>query len=167
MADRIAVLNGGQIEQFGTPVELFQRPANKFVATFIGSPRMNTFAGSIAGISEAGVELAIPGFDKVTLKVDAGLLATGAPVEIGIRPQHLRLGESPIRTTLKIDYAESIGTETYAYGQIEGAGTETILHLPEHRHFEPGEIVPVGVAPETVHVFDSATGRTLPAIGVH
>jgi multiple sugar transport system ATP-binding protein len=167
MADRIAVLNGGRLEQFGTPEELFRRPANKFVATFIGSPRMNTYAGRIEGISEAGVEIVAPGFNTMTLKVDAGSLAAGLHVEIGIRPQHLRLGEAPISTTLHIDYAESIGTETYAYGRIEGTETETILHLPEHRHFEPGEAVPVGIAPEFVHVFDGASGRTLTAIGVH
>jgi len=167
MADRIAVLNGGQLEQFGTPEELFQKPANKFVATFIGSPRMNVFPGKITNISEAGVELAVPGFNTMTLKVDAGSLVSGAPVEIGIRPQHLRLGDAPIRTTLHIDYAESIGTETYAYGRIAGAEGETILHLPEHRHFEPGEAVPLGVAPEVVHVFDAATGKALPPIGLH
>ena len=167
MADRIAVLNGGLLEQFGTPVELFQKPANKFVATFIGSPRMNIYPGKIVGKSETGVEIAVPGFNTMTLKVDAGSLAAGAPVEIGIRPQHLKLGDAPIRTTLHIDYAESIGTETYAYGQIAGAAAETILHLPEHRHFEPGEAVPIGVASEVVHVFDGATGKALPAIATH
>jgi multiple sugar transport system ATP-binding protein len=167
MADRIAVLNGGQLEQFGTPEELFQKPANKFVATFIGSPRMNIYPGRIVAISEAGVELAVPGFNPMTLKVDTGSLGAGAPIEIGIRPQHLRLGEAPIRTTLHIDYAESIGTETYAYGRIAGAEAETILHLPEHRHFEPGEAVPLGVAPAVVHLLDGATGKALPALGLH
>jgi multiple sugar transport system ATP-binding protein len=167
MADRIAVLNGGQIEQFGTPVELFQRPANKFVATFIGSPRMNIYAGRIAAKTDAGIELAVPGFQALTLRVDGGRLAVGAAVEIGVRPQHLRPGVGPIGATLHIDYAESIGTETYAYGRIEGTETETILHLPEHRHFEPGEVVPVGVAPEFVHVFDASMGKVLPALDVH
>ena len=103
----------------------------------------------------------------MTLKVEARSLAAGAPIEIGIRPQHMRLGDAPVRTTLHIDYAESIGTETYAYGRVAGAEAETILHLPEHRRFEPGEAVPIGVALEAVHVFDGATGKTLPAIGVH
>jgi multiple sugar transport system ATP-binding protein len=167
MADRIAVLNGGQIEQFGTPVELFQKPANRFVATFIGSPRMNTYPGRIVKLTNAGVEVAVPGFNEMTLRVDAGPLAAGAPVEIGIRPQHLRLGEAPIMTTLHVDYAESIGTETYAYGTIAGADAETILHLAEHRHFEPGEAVPIGVAPDVVHVFDGVTGEALPALDLH
>jgi multiple sugar transport system ATP-binding protein len=167
MADRIAVLNSGQVEQFGTPVELFQRPANKFVATFIGSPRMNIYPGRIVARTDAGSELAVRGFGTLTLRVDDGGLAVGAAVEIGIRPQHLRLGTEPSGAMLHIDYAESIGTETYAYGRIERTEADTILHLPEHRHFEPGELVPVGVAPEFVHVFDASTGKTLRAIGVH
>ncbi|MBR7518783.1 ABC transporter ATP-binding protein, partial [Mycobacterium tuberculosis] len=62
MADRIAVLNGGRVEQFGAPLELFERPANQFVAGFIGSPRMNFYAGRVASAGPDMVVVDVPGF---------------------------------------------------------------------------------------------------------
>ena len=167
MADRIAVLNGGRLEQFGNPVELFQRPANKFVATFIGSPRMNIYPGVIASRREHGIAVAVAGFGTIDLAVDAGTLQAGAPVEIGIRPQQLRLSGEGTPLTFVVDYAESIGTETYVYGKLEGAEPETILHIPEHMRFEPGQSVPLKAPAAFIHVFSSADGITLKPLDLH
>ncbi len=161
MADRIAVLNGGQIEQYGDPVELFRRPANKFVATFIGSPRMNIYPGTLVGRSAAGVTVSVPGFGEVNVPVDAGSLQVGAPIELGIRPQHLRLDGEGAAASFIVDYAESIGTETYVYGKLDGAEPEAILHVPEHMHFEPAQKVPLRAPVEFLYLFDAATGLTL------
>ena len=162
MADRIAVLNAGRVEQFGTPEELFQRPANKFVATFIGSPRMNVFAGASHGPAPGGIAVEVPGFGPMTLPFDGKALPEGAPIEIGIRPQHLKLAESGARFI--VDYAESIGTETFVYGRVDGAKGDAILHIPDHRAFAPDEVVPVAAAPSQVHVYAAETGRTLPRL---
>jgi len=79
------VLNAGKVEQFGAPVELFQRPANKFVASFIGSPRMNIYAGKLVGRGPAGATVEVPGFGRIELPIDPGALEIGAPIELGIR----------------------------------------------------------------------------------
>ena len=164
MADRIAVLNAGKVEQFGAPVELFQKPANKFVATFIGSPRMNIYPGTLTGRTTAGATIEVPGFGKLELPIDAGRLDIGAPIDLGIRPQHLRLSGTGAAVAFVVDYAESIGTETYVYGAIEGAASETILHIPEHMKFTPGDRVTLYAANEFIHVFGGPDGVTLPAL---
>jgi len=165
MADRIAVLNAGKLEQFGDPVELFRRPANKFVATFIGSPRMNIYPGTLIARNEAGVTVSIPGFNEVTVPADAGALQVGAPIELGIRPQHLRLAGEGVPVEFLVDYAESIGTETYVYGKLVGAEPEAILHVPEHMPFEAGQAVPLKAPVEFLHLFDATTGRVLRPLG--
>lgn len=71
MADRIVVLNGGRVEQVGTPLELFETPANKFVAGFIGSPQMNFYNGKLISISRGDVTIAVPGFGEIVLPFDA------------------------------------------------------------------------------------------------
>ncbi len=165
MADRIAVLNGGRLEQFGDPVELFRRPANKFVATFIGSPRMNIYPATLVGRDEHGVTIEAPGFGTVTVPADAGTLQAGAALELGIRPQHLRLAGEGVAVSFLVDYAESIGTETYVYGRLEGAEPEAILHVPEHMNFTPGQTVPLRAPIPFLHLFDAATGNVLPPLG--
>ena len=161
MADRIAVLNAGKLEQFGTPEELFMHPANKFVARFIGSPSMNVFPATLkAGGETAQVEAL--DFGTLDLPVEAGSLAAGTALEIGIRPQHLRPTEGA-GARYTVSYAESIGTETYVYGNMAGTADEIILHIPDHRKFVPGQVINVAVDPKLVHVFRADTGLTLPA----
>jgi multiple sugar transport system ATP-binding protein len=163
MADRIAVLNAGQVEQFGSPVELFQHPANKFVATFIGSPRMNIFPGKVVAAGGSMIDVDVPGFGAMTLPSDGSALQPGDSIEMGIRPQHLRLAEDGSAATLVVDYAESIGTETLVYGKLDGAGPDCILHVPEHVRYEAGQRLPVWAPHEFTHLF-AADGTALRAI---
>jgi multiple sugar transport system ATP-binding protein len=167
MADRIAVLNAGRVEQFGDPVTLFRRPANKFVATFIGSPRMNIYPGKLVAQSVGGISVEVAGFGVIDLAVAAGGLANGAEVEIGIRPQHLRLGGEGAKAQFRVDYAESIGTETYVYGKVDGAEPESVLHIPEHMNFEAGQMVAVTAPLEFIHVFAGADGVALVPLNAH
>ncbi|MEO5805933.1 sn-glycerol-3-phosphate ABC transporter ATP-binding protein UgpC [Devosia sp.] len=162
MADRIAVLNAGLVEQFGSPEELFMRPANKFVARFIGSPSMNIFP-AILKTAGATAEIEATGFGVLAIPVDTAGLLAGAALEIGIRPQHLRLVDGP-GAAFTVNYAESIGTETYIYGAMAGTADEIILHIPDHRKFEPGQTLSLAVSPELVHVFRTDTSATLPAL---
>ncbi|MEO6015570.1 MAG: sn-glycerol-3-phosphate ABC transporter ATP-binding protein UgpC [Devosia sp.] len=164
MADRIAVLNGGRLEQFGTPVDLFQHPANKFVATFIGSPRMNIYPGTLEGGGPGAAQIAVPGFGTIELAVDTGNLKIGAPVEIGVRPQHFRLAGEGAEAMFVVDYAESIGTETYVYGRIDGTEAETILHVPEHMPFAAEQRVLLRVPTKFAHVFRGDDGIALAPI---
>ena len=88
MADRIAVMNGGRVEQFGAPLELFDRPANQFVAGFIGSPRMNFYTGRIVSGGPEGVTIDVSGFGLCRFAVDGSKVVAGDAVTLGIRPNH-------------------------------------------------------------------------------
>jgi multiple sugar transport system ATP-binding protein len=165
MADRIAVLNGGRLEQFGAPLELFEFPANKFVAGFIGSPQMNFYDGVISNAGAEQVSIAAEGLGVVHAPVDGSNARTGAKVTIGIRPNHFHLrpqgysGHHMVQ--FRTSYAESVGTETYVYGKINGNETPTIVHLPDHVPVREDEVIEFGVEPACLHVFDGETGLSL------
>ena len=95
MADRIAVLNRGQVEQIGTPLELYRRPRNLFVAGFIGSPRMNLIPTEVRQTGPAGITVTLPGGGEVVVPVSAEGVAVGQTLTLGLRPEHLGIGEAP------------------------------------------------------------------------
>ncbi len=162
MADRIVVLNAGRVEQIGTPLELFETPANRFVAGFIGSPQMNFFEGDLLSCGPGGVALQVPGFEALNLPLEAPDPRIGEPVTLGVRPSHFRLARESDRDGLRVrfhvDYAESIGTETYVYGTVESSDTAAIVHLPDHVAIADRSILELAVEPYRVHVFDGHTG---------
>ncbi|MBB4955190.1 multiple sugar transport system ATP-binding protein [Agrobacterium vitis] len=161
MADRIAVLNGGNLEQFGAPLELFEFPANKFVAGFIGSPQMNFYNGTIRHVQAEMLAIEVDGLGLVTVPVDGTSAAIGQPVSLGLRPNHFRLTGQSSATDHKIsfraDYSESVGTETYVYGRIEGNPTPTSVHLSGHVTVGENEMIEFAAQPGHFHVFDGKT----------
>jgi len=167
MADRIVVLNAGKVEQFGSPIELFNRPANRFVAGFIGSPSMNFFPARLVGGEGERAELDVPGFGRLHVVLSASP-PIGTALEVGVRPSHMRLAEpgEPGAGELLVTYCESIGTETYVYGTIEGTRTRTIIHIPDHVVFQAGDRVPAAPVRDRVHVFDATSGVTAGALTV-
>lgn len=162
MADRIAVLNGGNLEQFGAPLELFDFPANKFVAGFIGSPQMNFYEGTIRSVAAELLGIEVPGLGLVHVPVDAASAKVGQAVSLGLRPNHIHLAsESGVdghKFRFRADYAESVGTETYVYGRIEGNATATIVHLPGHVAVAESDVIEFAAAPAHFHAFDGQTG---------
>jgi len=113
LADKIVVLKDGVVMQVGAPMDLFNDPGNEFVASFLGSPKMNFFGGKLTGLSESG-ETA--GFEGVGISVDAVRLVSsnkkaGDEARLGIRPQHLRLDDNG-QLKGKITLVERLGTET-------------------------------------------------------
>jgi multiple sugar transport system ATP-binding protein len=165
MADRIVVLNSGHVEQVGTPLELFESPANKFVAGFIGSPQMNFFDGRLLDTGPGSVTVDAPGFGVVNLPIETANAATGQAVVLGVRPSHFELakdgaaGRHVVR--LHVDYAESIGTDTYIYGKIEGSETATVAHLPDHIAIEDHSYLALAVQPRRLHLFNAQSGANL------
>jgi multiple sugar transport system ATP-binding protein len=156
LADRIVVMNEGRIEQVGTPTELYDRPANLFVAGFIGSPAMNFIAGQ-AQPGPGGWRLA--GADGAAFPLPPGLLLReGQPVTLGVRPEHLALADDgPVR--LKVDIVEPNGDETHLYGKV---GDELVgVRLHSRTTIRPGETVALAWPLARVHVFDTPTGRRL------
>jgi multiple sugar transport system ATP-binding protein len=94
MADRIAVLNKGQVEQIGAPLELYRQPRNLFVAGFIGSPRMNLMPTTVLATGPTGVTVALPGGAPILVPVQAAGVTVGQAMTLGLRPEHLGIGEA-------------------------------------------------------------------------
>jgi ABC-type sugar transport system ATPase subunit len=155
LADRIVVLNAGKIEQVGTPLELYGRPANTFVAGFIGNPKMN-FLPVEARHADTGPELSLPGGRTVT--IDAARLERADT--LGIRPEHLTLS-SPETSLLtgELEVVEHLGE--YALAHLAMAdGTRIIIKLDGAPELTLHDRLHVGFDPSAVHLFDS-DGRAL------
>jgi ABC-type sugar transport system ATPase subunit len=160
MADKIVVMNAGRVEQVGTPIELYNRPANIFVAGFIGSPAMNFFTVDAAGAG-TDARLALVGGGAFTLTGERRALAPSIAT-IGIRPEHLQLAEAGGDNTIEstVTLTEKLGSVTQAYLQ-HGSGP-ILLQLPGQRELEDGARLRVRLPEAAVHLFD-ASGRRLDA----
>jgi multiple sugar transport system ATP-binding protein len=173
LADRMVLLQPlapgalrSSIAQQGKPLELYHRPRNKFVAGFLGSPRMNFVPAAVQSRSASGVVLQLVDGSAVVLPVDASRLALGEPVTLGLRPEHLQAvppeGRPGFTTPLvgQVQWLEQLGDQTLAY--LDGPGTELVVCL------EPGDTPAAGhtlhlAAPlAQAHVF-GADGEAVPA----
>jgi multiple sugar transport system ATP-binding protein len=157
LADRILVMNGGHVDQVGTPMELYDRPVNLFVAGFIGSPAMNFIAGH-ARANSHGMTLACDDDHQFPLPAHLDIVA-GQAITLGVRPEHLGLASnSPVR--LKVDIVEPTGDETNLYGKV---GDELVcVRVHQRVEVQPGQVVALTWPLDRLHVFDSTTGRRLP-----
>jgi multiple sugar transport system ATP-binding protein len=152
MADRIVVLNGGRVEQFGTPMELYHHPATKFVASFIGQPNMNFIPATVTGSSDAGLSVEMSNGHKMTLPVDTTGVTMGSKVEVGIRPEHIHIGAGGINVNVRV--LERLGGVSITYGALED-GTKFCASLPGDAPINEGAPLSVVVAPEDCHVFQA------------
>ncbi len=145
MATRIAVLNKGNLEQVGTPFELYNNPRNLFVASFIGSPKMNLLKGDAAG---QGVNLSGLG----TLPAQLG---TSGPVTVGIRPEHLGLNQpGDIAVDGTITLVEYLGSELFVYVALAD-GQSLLAQAPGNAQFRRGDKVSLGFKASDAHFFDA------------
>ncbi|RYE07846.1 MAG: sn-glycerol-3-phosphate ABC transporter ATP-binding protein UgpC [Hyphomicrobiales bacterium] len=151
MADRIVVMHDGIIEQIGTPLELYDRPANLFVATFIGSPSMNLLKGKMEGqdfIANDGTRL--------SLGRGAGA-SEGRPVTMGVRPEHFHL--DPNGVDAEILTVEPTGSETQVVARY--AGAEIMGAFRERITAKPGEKIKIRPESGLVHLFDTESGKRI------
>jgi len=155
MADRIVVMNGGRIEQVGTPLELYDHPANLFVAGFLGSPAMSFLEGTALTSSQGtNVRLA----DGTMVPVSGTKAPNGTGVILGIRPEHYRLDSAgPIR--LMVDVVEPTGSESHIYGHVDQSEVRAVFR--ERISASPGETLQLSVEPEKIHLFDMTSGMRL------
>ncbi|MFT3847333.1 MAG: sn-glycerol-3-phosphate ABC transporter ATP-binding protein UgpC [Propionivibrio sp.] len=140
LADKIVVLRAGLIEQVGAPLDLYDNPANTFVAGFIGSPRMNFFDGRVKGSEGSLCQIELPGFGGsiVALPLKGTQPAVGTEVSLGVRPEHFGdEGDGQLRLT--IDMLEHLGGETFAYARSEG-GAMVVIETRQGRKLEPGQV---------------------------
>ena len=146
MADQIVVLNEGRVEQVGTPVELYARPANEFVARFLGAPPMNLLKGKLAagGITlDGGAFLPLPGRSFT--------LPAGSPVTVGIRPEHAEAGGTVLDVI--VGTTEVLGSETVVHAEMPGGEGFTIAQRGISRA-KSGDRIGIGMPEPFVHVFD-------------
>jgi multiple sugar transport system ATP-binding protein len=155
MADRIVVMNAGRVEQIGPPLELYDRPANLFVATFLGSPAMGFVNGRVEG-RDGGAQLRTSGGIEIPLGETRA--AAGQEVVAGLRPEHLRLGgEGGFPFVLQV--VEPTGAETHLFGTVDGAEMRAVFR--ERITAEPGTQLRLAIDAANVHVFDPKTGLRL------
>lgn len=151
MADKIVVLNSGRIEQIGSPLELYDRPANLFVATFMGSPAMNILPGCI---TEHGVRIA--NTFEIPLRTH---LPIGTNVHYGIRPEDISLTGNKI-VPAKIKVLEPTGAETHI--TLDLAGTEITVVSKQRINAQIGDMLDISLEGQRSHLFNDQTGQRLP-----
>ncbi len=154
MADRIVVMHDGIVEQSGSPLELYDRPDNIFVAGFIGSPAMNLIKGKIkvngkaSFVTEDGVDLPL---------ASAPRDSNGRPAIYGIRPEHFSLGGQALKAEVSV--IEPTGSETQVFARL--GGQKVVGVFRERVAARPGEDLPMAPDPNSVHLFDRETGLRL------
>ena len=153
MADRMVIMNEGQVEQIGAPLEVYDTPVNRFVAGFIGSPAMNFLDGAVrdgAVETSTGVTLPLPQPHGV---------GNGRLVSYGVRPEHLALGSDDSGIAVEVSVVEPTGSETLVVGRTGGEEIHAVFH--ERHSFAPGERIHVVPDLDRIHLFDRDSGARL------
>lgn len=157
LADKIVVLNGGRVQQAGPPMELYQTPANRFVAGFIGSPRMNFFDARVTAAGGGRVTVESPACGSLTLAGDG--FSAGDRAVLGLRPQALSRDEARAgRLQGTVVMAERLGAETVV-SLMTPSGEPALAALPEDATYEPGRAVAFGFDPAAAHLFHAEGER--------
>ena len=154
MADRIMVLSEGKLEQFGTPMDLYHRPKTKFVAGFIGHPKMNFLSASCLSIDSDGVKVELPAIGKQLLPVEPLKVNQGEELEVGVRPEDFILSETGKGLPFKVEVLERLGGSTLVYGTLDKYPNFCAMFQGDADVHE-GELVNLDVNPANFHVFDS------------
>ncbi|MBV9259888.1 MAG: sn-glycerol-3-phosphate ABC transporter ATP-binding protein UgpC [Pseudolabrys sp.] len=156
MADKIVVMHDGLVEQIGTPLELYDKPANQFVAGFIGSPAMNFLKGKVKVNGSATFE----GPNGVKLPLSqAPSSSDGRPAVYGIRPEHFTIADDGAEAEIVV--VEPTGSETQVFAKL--GGEEVVAVFRERHQFNPGDKIRLKPDQRVVHLFDEATGKRLTA----
>src|SRR6187397_1317404 len=154
MADKIVVMHDGIVEQIGTPLELYDKPANQFVAGFIGSPAMNFLRGKVKSNGSAGFE----GPNGVRLPLASAPPASeGRPAVYGVRPEHFTIADDGAEAEIIV--VEPTGSETQVFAKL--GGEQVVAVFRERHQFNPGDKIRLKPEPSLVHLFDETTGKRL------
>ena len=160
LADRIVVLRGGQVEQVGAPLELYQRPANMFVAGFLGSPAMNFLTGVAELLAGQAMAVRLAGDALVPIGARDGLVP-GSPVSLGVRAEHMALAPSDpagggvAGIPVTVQAAELLGDASYIYLTPDGGATQLIARVDADARWQVGQTAVIRVEQARWHVFDA------------
>jgi multiple sugar transport system ATP-binding protein len=155
MADRIVVLNAGEIAQTGAPLELYHKPANIFVAGFIGNPRMNFLPVTCKSVGPSGIEIDYKG-QTALLPVTPREGLVGKALTLGIRPEHIKIGSGEITMTIVPTVIERLGAQTVAYAALDGEGENFCATLPGSVPIRADAPLSAGLIAADCHLFDDA-----------
>lgn len=160
LADQIVVLKGGRIQQMGAPQDIYAKPANRMVATFLGNPAMNVFQATYSGNGwqVAGQILPCPTAIKTQLQ-----LIEGQTVDLGIRPEHIviqELGNEP-QLRLEVNVVEPLGREILIRGSLPQSDIVLNVHVASDWQGRPGDYINIYLESDRLFVFDPTTGNTL------
>jgi ABC-type sugar transport system ATPase subunit len=163
LADRIAVLRSGRLEQFASPNEIYNRPASRFVAGFMGSPPMSVLPGTV---NADGSRIEFPDGTSLPVPEERRALAraaSGRPIEFGLRPEHVRPGEArepgEVAVDADVEVVEPLGSETLTWLAI--GGRSITGRFPPELGAKAGERVRVALAMSRMHLFDRETGAAI------
>ncbi|MGL4634439.1 MAG: ABC transporter ATP-binding protein [Beijerinckiaceae bacterium] len=165
MADRIAVLKDGRLEQFGKPLDLYNNPANLFVAGFIGSPRMNFLSGKISAFTGKSATVALDAGGAVKVSCDTAGAAEGLPVKLGVRPEHIGVADpGKGDVALSVTITEQLGGESYLHGTLKSEEALSV-RLTGQTKVSRGDSVGLQLADAGLRrLFNAETGKAFPAL---
>jgi len=162
LADKIVVLNAGNVEQVGAPLELYHRPKNLFVAGFIGSPQMNFVDAEVMAADASGVKVALPGGGSVVAKVRGDGLAAGEKVKLGVRPEHLTDSNGDGSIPGEVDVVEELGESYFLYVRTPDGKLMTV-RAGGDAPVRAKSRLNIGIPGEACHVF-AKDGAALPRL---
>ncbi|WP_117232973.1 sn-glycerol-3-phosphate import ATP-binding protein UgpC [Vibrio maerlii] len=153
LADKLVVLNKGNVEQVGTPLEIYDYPASQFVATFIGSPSMNILEGEVA---VDGLMLGDELFNMNTQTLDLG------EVKLGLRPEHLYLTTENPWFNVEVELIESLGADLLLYCKTLGQESQKmVVRVEGHSKIDIGDTLGLGIEQEHIHLFNTQTSKRI------
>ncbi|WP_227379403.1 ABC transporter ATP-binding protein [Haladaptatus halobius] len=164
MGDRIAILDGGELQQIGTPEECYQEPSNQFVAGFIGSPNMNFFDVTLSDGKLLTDDFEIP----LSGSVSDQLAGREPEFVMGIRPEEILSKEEAVSSdntfTINVNVVEPLGDVTYLYTEVNGS--EMTISVDRNSDIDPNDQIPIAIPEKELHIFDKETGEALVNRGV-
>jgi multiple sugar transport system ATP-binding protein len=155
LADKVVVLNGGRIEQVGSPLELYHQPANLFVAGFLGTPKMAFLKGTVSRADSHGCEVKLDAGTTLELPRSSAMLNVGDPVTLGIRPEHLDLAQpGQAQLAVTADVSERLGSDTFCH-VLADSGEPLTLRIRGDLASQYGERLHLYLNADQCHLFDA------------
>ncbi|GGB04735.1 ABC transporter ATP-binding protein [Agarivorans gilvus] len=153
LADKIVVLRDGRIEQVGSPMELYHQPKNKFVAGFIGSPKMNFLPCSVSAWDEVSLTVKLESGHQMTLPIQVRQQAVGEQLTLGVRPEHLATETNSLVLDFQCEVVERLGGMTYVFGQCHSIDNFKYLNHGD-TEVQPGQSISLYTSAEQLQIFD-------------